>query len=137
MEASTLTVSQTLVTILFSAFLWAVAVVKIRYAGPYLYVTQMGKFVTLLMSLPVAYLTVFMTESVVGSSQPNRLLVSMIGSGTALVLDGIAYTWYPTLYENEEIKKINPTAAVKLARSGAGFLLYGVGFILLIAVMSS
>lgn len=49
---------------------------------------------------------------------------------TTLIMDGVAMTWFPSLYETESIKKTNPRSVAVLSRMGAGWLLYGTGFAL-------
>jgi hypothetical protein len=55
---------------------------------------------------------------------------------TALLLDGIAFMWYPILYENPSLKEKNPSSTVALSRMGAAWLLYGVGLCLGIALLT-
>ena len=112
----------------FGAFLWALGVVKIRYAGHLLYVTSVRRIGTLLVTLPLSYGLILTAEVTLGIHSTQRLsLVSTIGA-TTLIMDGVAMTWFPSLYENESIKKTNPRLATVLSRMGAGWLLYGTGF---------
>jgi hypothetical protein len=114
----------------FGAFLWAVGVVKIRYAGHILYVTSSRRICTLLGTLPASYALILFAEYLFGISSAQRVPLVTTVAATTLVLDGFAMTWFPALYENESVKKTNPRLATVLSRLGAGWLLYGTGFCL-------
>jgi hypothetical protein len=65
------------------------------------------------------------TESLFVTNPLQRLTVITTEAGATLIFDGIAYTWCPSLYENESVKKSDPHAAAVFARMGAAWLLYG------------
>ena len=118
-------------------FLWAVGVVKIRYAAHFCYVTSTRRIGTLLASIPISYGLIAAAEYLFAVPSTQRLpMVTLVGT-TTLVLDGLAMTWFPSLYANESIKKTNPRSAAVLSRMGAGWLLYGTGFALGWAILTS
>jgi len=57
-------------------------------------------------------------------------------SAAALMLDCVAFMWFPTLYENPTLKQKNPLSSIVLSRMGAAWILGGVGIILSIALLT-
>ena len=137
MYQSDLTPLQVFGTMISAALLWAVGVTIIRHVGHVLFATNSRQAATLVFSIPLSYVSILMVEKPVGASPQERLLVTCIACATALIMDGIAFTWFPSLYENESIKKKNPHSAVVLSRIGAGYLLYTFGFTLAWAALTS
>ena len=119
----------------FGALLWVIGVIKIRYAGHFCYVTSWRRVGTLLVTIPVAFGLIAFTQKFFGIPSSQRLSAVTIVAATTLVLDGVGMTWFPSLYENETIKRTNPRLAAVLSRMGAGWLLYGSGLCLAIAVV--
>ena len=119
------------------AFLWAVGVAKIRYSGHICYVTSARRICTCLASIPASYGLIAAAEYLFAVPSSQRLPMVTLVATTTLVMDGVAMTWFPSLYENESIKKTNPRSAAVLSRMGAGWLLYGTGFALGWAILTS
>jgi hypothetical protein len=76
------------------------------------------------------------SEVLVGISSKQRVTSMAIMSVTALLLDGIAFMWFPTLYENPSLKQKNPTSSIILSRMGAGLILWGAGIFLGVALLT-
>ncbi len=115
---------------------WGIAAFKIRYAGHVVYANDLRRFSMYLSSIPIGYITIRFTEGLLGISSKERLTTTTIMCSTALLLDGIAYMWFPTLYENPTLKQKNSSSSIVLSRMGAAWLLYGVGVCLGIALLT-
>lgn len=137
MALNRLTQSQITGLISLGAFLWAVGVVKIRYGAHICYVTSLRRIITCLASIPISYTMIAGAEYLFAIPASQRITMVTLVTTTTLILDGIAMTWFPSLYENESIKKTNPRSAIALSRMGAGWLLYGTGFALGLALITS
>ena len=137
MNQSSLTSLQILGTMGSAALLWVAGVAIVRHVGHILLATNSRQIGTLVSTLPFSYVTILMVEKTVGAPTQERLLVTCIACATALIMDGIAFTWFPSLYENASIKKKNPNYAVLLSRTGAGYLLYTFGFTMAWAALTS
>lgn len=119
-----------------STFLWGVGAATIRYVGPYLYSTEKKRLATAAATVPMSYVLVRATESLFVKEPSQKFAVFAIATGVPLILDGLAFSFYPQLYENEDVKKKDANLAVSLSRTGASWLLYGVGCCLLFAAFT-
>lgn len=118
-------------------FLWGVGVVKIRYAASLCYSNKQKRLATFLVTLPLSYGMVHAVEAIFVRTPIQRFPVITILAGTTLILDGIGFNFFPWLYENEQVKKINPQVAAEYSRAGAAWLLYGTGMCIFIAAIIS
>lgn len=130
MYSSNLTIAQMLGTMGSAACLWGVGVIMIRRFGKYFFGNELARIGTMILNIPLSYVTIIMVEQTIGAPRQERLFVTALACATALLMDGFAMTWYPNLYEDPSLKKKNDNGAVVLTRFGAGFLLYTFGFTL-------
>ena len=129
--------SQVVGLIGFGALLWGIGVIKIQYAGHILYVSSWGRIGTFITTIPLGYALIVLTERIFRVPSSQRLpMVAIVGS-TTLIMDGLAYSFFPMLYENKSIKRTNPRSAVALSRIGAGWLLYGTGLCFALAIWTT
>ena len=135
MAVTHLTQSQIAGLLGFSAVVWMIDVTKIRFTGHYCYVTSWRRVGTLLATIPLAFSVIVFTQKFFGIHSTQMLSAVTIVSATTLLLHGVAITWFPHLYENETIKRTNPRLATVLSRMGAGWVLYGTGLCLAMAVV--
>ena len=115
---------------------WGMAAYKIRYLGPIAYANDLRRISMFLSLLPLSYVLIRFSEGILGINSKERLAATTIMCSSALLLDGIAFMWFPTIYENPELKQKNPAAAVTVSRMGAALILGGVGVILGIALLT-
>lgn len=120
----------------YGLFFWGLGVAKVRYLGPICYGTSMSRSLTAVSTIPLAYLLVRAAEVVFSLQSEDRMsALAMLVAGP-LICDGLVLTFYPSLYENEQLRKINPSAATFFSRAGAAWLLYGAGLCLAIVVLT-
>jgi hypothetical protein len=115
---------------------WGAAALKIRYAGHIFYANDLRRFSTYILSIPISYIAIRFSEELLSISSKQRLTSTAIMSAAALMLDGIAFMWFPTLYENPTLKQKNPLSSIVLSRMGAAWILGGVGICLSIALLT-
>ena len=137
MQLARLNQSQITGLIGVGALLWVVGVMKIRYTGHILYITSPRRISVCLISVPLSFGLILAAEYLLSVPSSQRILMVSLVTTTTLILDGIALTWFPSLYENESIKKTNPRSATVLSRMGAGWLLYATGFTLAWAILTT
>ena len=122
----------------FGSFYWAVAAFAIRSRPKTLFGSGTNQLVTYASLVPISYAGIRVMEVALSLSPRHRLITASVSSATALFLDGIAMMWFPEqVYENPEIRKVNPSSAVLFARMGASAILWGVGVILTIAITTN
>jgi hypothetical protein len=118
------------------AIYWGMAAYKIRRFGPVAYANDLRRISMFLSLLPIGYVVIRFSEAILGINSKERLTTTTIMCSSALLLDGIAFMWFPTIYENPELKQKNPPAAVTVSRMGAALILGGVGILLGIALFT-
>lgn len=122
----------------FGSFYWAVAALVIRHRPKTLFGSGTNQLITYGSLVPISYAGIRAMEVALSLSPRHRLITASVSSATALLLDGIAMLWFPEqVYENPEIRKVNPASAVLHARMGASAILFGVGVILTIAITTN
>jgi hypothetical protein len=115
---------------------WGLAALAIRYVGDILFANDLRRFLTFMASIPVLYMTMQFSEGLLGISSKQRLISLVLMTTPALLLDGIAFMWFPTLYENPTIRKKNLSSAITISRMGAASILFGVGASFCLALLT-
>lgn len=118
------------------AIYWAIAACKIRYLGPIVYANDLRRLSMFVLLPPVGYVLMRVSEAIVGIDSKERLASTAIMCASALLLDGAAFMWLPTIYENPGLKEKDPPAAVTISRMGAAWILGGVGIIFVMALLT-
>jgi hypothetical protein len=106
------------------AGLWAVGVLAIHQLAPFGVFLPDAGAILLLAALPMAWLTVRLAVRVAGEAGPDPLTAVAIVSAPALLLDGLALTWAPSIYAGSAGEQ----------RAAGAWLLWFVGVSLLIAI---
>ena len=131
-----LSLAKTCGLVAYGSILWGVGVVAIRYGGPQMFHTNLSRSLTMVATAPTMYLLVRLTEVMFSLNSQERLAALVLINGTGTLLDGIAHTWFPTVYENPLLQKTNPLAACTISRYGSGWLLGFVGLCLTMIVFT-
>ncbi len=87
-------------------------------------------------TIPLCYVTIFLSEKLLSISPKERLTSTAIMTWIALMLDGIALMWYPTLYENPSLRKKKSSWSIAFSRMGAAWLLWFVSISFAIALFT-
>lgn len=118
------------------AVFWGLAAVKVRYAGHIFYANDLRRIGTVVGTVPLGYTLIRIAEKLLSIHPKARLTSTTIMVAIALLLDGTAFMWFPTLYENPTLRKQNAFSAVSFSRMGAAWILGGVGMCLSIALLT-
>lgn len=110
---------------------------KIRYLGPYCYANNQRRIATFFATIPVSYVVVRMIELLFVMKPSQKFPAIAIAAGVPIIIDGIALTFFPHLYENPDVRRKDPRLSMSFSRMGAAWLLYGLGFSLLMAPFTS
>ncbi|CAF1509710.1 unnamed protein product [Rotaria sp. Silwood1] len=111
----------------YGAFFWGLGVLSIRHCGTCMFQTNLSRSLTMTAIVPAAYTVIRLTEAVFSLNVQDTLAAVALGIGAASILDGIAYTWFPSAYECPELQKKDPLAACTISRYGSGSSLFFVG----------
>jgi hypothetical protein len=107
--------------------LWATGVMMIRYFHQILFGSQSRQVLSYVASFPLNYVSLVMSERLLGLRPDQRLVSTTIIGTTALFLDGTAMMWSPELYENPSLNRIKSPLAMRFSRQGAAWLLWTFG----------
>lgn len=107
--------------------LWATGVMMIRYFHQILFGSQSRQVLSYVAAFPLNYVSLVMSERLLGLRPDQRLLSTAIIGTTALFLDGTAMMWVPELYENPSLNRIKSPLAMRFSRQGAAWLLWTFG----------
>jgi hypothetical protein len=107
--------------------LWATGVMVIRYFYQILFGSQSRQVLSYVAAFPLNYVSLVMSERLLGLRPDQRLLSTAIIGTTALFLDGTAMMWVPELYENPSLNRIKSPLAMRFSRQGAAWLLWTFG----------
>ena len=118
------------------AIYWGVAAYILRRFGPAVFANDLRRLSMFLSLVPVSYIVIRFSEALVGINLKDRVTSTAIMCSSALLLDGIAFMWFPTIYENPELKQKNQHAVVTVSRMAAASILGGVGIILAVALLT-
>ena len=118
-----------------SALYWGAAAVKVRYAGHIFYANDLRRLGSFLATAPIGYVGIRLAEKLLSISPKERLVTTALLAAPALLLDGTALMFFPTVYENPELTSKNASQAVSTSRMGAAWILFGVGASLGVALL--
>ena len=110
---------------------WGAAALLIRHQGPAMFADDLRRVGSILGATPALYFFIRFSEKLTLVSAKDRLTTASLLLAPALLLDGIAMMWFPTLYENPSLRKTNPTLAMSFSRMGAASILFGAGVTLI------
>ena len=117
-----LTTGQTLTLIIIGAVLWFAAAVLLRTIGPNGAFEGNRHILLYALTIPATVPFVWMVQKLVGLAD-NRIAIGYsLATATALLLDGIAVAWFPSLYGSDFPQVANSAAAI-LWGAGVGMVL--------------
>ncbi|CAF3004199.1 unnamed protein product [Rotaria sp. Silwood2] len=121
----------------YGCVLWGAAALTVRHAGPACYNTDLGKTLMMVAAVPGSYILVRSVDKLFPLSSKERLAAVTLVTASALIMDGLAVTGFPSIYENESLKAKNVDLARSIARDGTGWVFFGAGVGLAIALVIS
>lgn len=111
---------------------WGAAALVVRHAGHIIFKDDLRRIGSFLGAAPSLYLYLRACEKLALVSSKERLTTACVLLTPALLLDGIAFMWFPALYENPTLRKTSPPTAVAISRMGAAWILFGAGVVLVL-----
>lgn len=102
---------------IFGALLWFVAAMLVRFLGPMGALDGAARVVTYALVIPGTVPFVMMTRTLAKLGRDQTLAGISVVTAAALLLDGIAHAWFPTIYGAD------PALWVK----GAAVIFWGAG----------
>ncbi|CAM4941536.1 unnamed protein product [Rotaria socialis] len=135
MALSNFSLAKTCGIIGYSAALWGIGVLTIRYGGRYLFQTKSSRSLAMASAVPGCYAIIRLTQALFSLNMQDTATAFTLGTGAASILDGITHIWFPSAYEDPELQKKNALAACTTSRYGSGWLLFFVGVGLTMVVL--
>lgn len=116
--------SQQIYCIILGVIFWFVAAMIVRFLGKSVF-TENNPFLILMfiLAIPITFIFLFITQKVLKISRLEIMRPIVIITLTAAFLDGIALTWFRTLYSD----------SFEVSSHGAALILWGVGLGLFLA----
>lgn len=112
--------------IALGAIFWLLAALAIRFLGPSVFAPDSAVlFLVFLLAIPIAWGFVWVGTTLAGARGAAVIPAVAIMTATAMLLDGVALTWFPILYGL-------PSASLVIV---GALLLWGMGWILAIAYL--
>jgi hypothetical protein len=123
-----LSMTQIIISALFGASLWFLAAMIVRALGPIGALAGVTRMITYALVIPGTVPAVIMGQKLARLARGQILPGVAVMTMTALLLDGVAFAWFPALYSRDP--------AILIA--GAAVILWGAGIGLVIGfVMDS
>jgi len=110
--------------IIFGVAFWFVAAMVVHLL-PALFDGGLKQALLFAVSIPFCWVSVRVAAFVIGVTVQEVLIPAVIGTIVATFLDGVAMTWFSGLYHGISAE----------TQFGAAWILYGVGWILLFALL--
>lgn len=119
-----------------STLYWGAAAAEVRYGGHIFFASDLRRLGSFLATAPIGYIGIRAAEKLLSISPKERLATAALLTAPALLLDGAALMFFPTVYENPELTSKNAPLAVATSRMGAAWILFGVGTCFGIALLA-
>jgi hypothetical protein len=112
-----LTAKQIIILALYGAVLWFLAAILVRTIGPMGALDGFGRVITYALVIPGTVPAIWIGRVLAKLERDQTAISLIVITATALLLDGIAHAWFPSLYGSD------PALIVK----GAAVIFWGAG----------
>ena len=112
-----LSTKQMIILALYGALLWFLAAILVRTIGPMGALDGYARIITYALVIPGTVPAILLGRALAKLSRDQTAISLIIITATALLLDGIAHAWFPSLYGSD------PALIVK----GAAVIFWGAG----------
>jgi hypothetical protein len=112
-----LTAKQVIILALYGAVLWFLAAILVRTIGPMGALDGFGRWITYALVIPGTVPAIWIGRALAKLERDQTAIALIVITATALLLDGIAHAWFPSLYGSD------PALIVK----GAAVIFWGAG----------
>ena len=117
-----LTTGQTLALIIIGAVLWFAAAALLRTIGPNGAFEGNWHILLYALTIPATVPFVWMVQKLVRLADNQVAIGYSLATASALLLDGIAVAWFPSLY-GSDLPQVTNSAAAILWGAGVGMIL--------------
>ncbi len=122
---ASLTRKQTVILALYGALLWFLAAMIVRILAPLGALSGVGQVVTYALVVPGTVPAIWLARPIAKLARDQTGQAILIVTAAALLLDGVAFAWFPTLYGPEPAHWLD----------GAAVILWGAGVGLVLGIM--
>jgi hypothetical protein len=126
-SSENLTGKQSLILALYGAALWFLAAMLVRVLAPIGALSGVWQGVTYALIVPGTVPAIWIARAIAKLTRGQTAMGILVVTATALLLDGVAFAWFPSLY--------GPDPALWLA--GAASILWGAGVGLVLGILMS
>ena len=126
-HTTSLTTKQLLILAAFGALLWFLAALLVRTIGPMGGLSGTARWITYGLVIPGTIPAIFITSWLASLTRPQTGAGIAVVTATALLLDGIAHAWFPSLYGSDPA----------LLLAGAAVIFWGAGVGLVLGLIMS
>jgi hypothetical protein len=117
-----LAAKQVIILIVYGAVLWFVAAMLVRIIGPMGALDGFGRVITYALVIPGTVPAIWIGRVLAKLSHDHTAIALIVITATALLLDGIAHAWFPSLYGSDPVLRVRG-AAVIFWGAGVGLVL--------------
>jgi hypothetical protein len=117
-----LTTKQVIILAFYGAALWFVAAMLVRTLGPMGALDDFGRVITYALVIPGTVPAIWIGRVLAKLERDQTAIALIVITATALLLDGIAHAWFPSLYGSDPVLIIKG-AAVIFWGAGVGLVL--------------
>ena len=116
-QTQPLTTKQMIILVFYGALLWFLAAILVRTIGPMGALDGYAHIITYALVIPGTVPAILLGRALAKLSRNQTAISLIVITATALLLDGIAHAWFPSLYGSD------PALIVK----GAAVIFWGAG----------
>jgi hypothetical protein len=119
---TTLTSKQIAILALYGAVLWFLAAMLVRVLAPMGALSGIWQVVTYALVVPGTVPAIWIARTIAGLARGQTATGLLVVTGAALLLDGVAFGWFPVIYGADPAHWL-PGAAVVFWGAGVGLVL--------------
>ena len=117
-----LATKQLIILALYGVMLWFLAAILVRTIGPMGALDGSARIITYALVIPGTVPAIWIGRALAGLTRDQTATALMVITATALLLDGIAHAWFPSLYGSDPVLLVRG-AAVIFWGAGVGLVL--------------
>lgn len=117
-----LATKQLIILVLYGVMLWFLAAILVRTIGPMGALDGSARVITYALIIPGTVPAIWLGRALAGFARDQTAISLIVITATALLLDGIAHAWYPSLYGSDPAQIVKG-AAVIFWGAGVGLVL--------------
>jgi hypothetical protein len=107
-----LTTKQVIILAVYGAVLWFLAAMLVRTIGPMGALDGFGRMITYALVIPGTVPAILIGRALAKLSRDQTAMSLIVITATALLLDGIAHAWFPSLYGSDPTLIVKGTAVI-------------------------